>query len=66
MLHNSVFKVIQDSSNPNHAQSNESLTLSNAVHHLVCSNRSVQVLKAEVEARNQIPHDILSLHHLIL
>ena len=31
-----------------------------------CKNRSVQVLEAGVEARDQMPHDILSLHHLTL
>ena len=41
-------------------------TLSNAVHRLGYSNHLKQVLEAGVEARDQIPHDIFSLHHSIL
>ena len=29
-----------------------------------CRNRSAQILKVVVVTHDQIPHDILSLHHL--
>ena len=38
----------------------------NAVHQSGCRNRSVQVLEVVVVTRDQIPHDILSLHCLTL
>ena len=38
----------------------------NAVHQSGCRNHSVQVLEAVEVTRDQIPHDILSLHHLTL
>ena len=37
-----------------------------AIHQLGCRNRSVQVLEVVVVTHDQIPHDILSLHHLTL
>ena len=37
-----------------------------AVHQLGCKNHVIQVLEAVVEVRDQIPHDILSLHRLTL
>ena len=41
-------------------------TLCHAVHCLGYSNHLTEVLEAGVEARDQIPHAILSLHHSII
>ena len=41
-------------------------TLCHTVHCLGCSNHSVLVLEVVVEAHDQIPHDIPSLHRSIL
>ena len=60
-----MFEVPQNSSNSNHTQSYKS-RLCYAVRCLVYRNRSVLVLEVVVEARDQIPHDLLALRHSVL